>query len=450
MPCGPGGYSRFQTGGAPYIAWAGFGSEVTAADRRALLDAFDGMQVSDAEITSPTTDVPAYVLTGGATDTGAGWNIEAYPNGTNVDMAYTEEGGRWGGAGDFGLPLVPIQLASGHGVVFGSITSEADRVELRPSDGSDAIPGSILRFPESLGAPFDAFVVPSGAAGEVVAIGPGGDLGTATVGGETTGPTVEDRRVQSELRNAYVAAKTYYVDATTYEGFDPQDARSIEPSYTYNTAAQAIAGEISIRDVGADHIAFAESTPSGEVFCIAEQPDGTTTYGALDAQTAAECVGGEAAWGQDVTATASAAPATAMESSADLQGFGAPATLTVRRETASGCLSVEIQIGGDNGTGTGICVNGPIQPDEPFALMQSIASGKGVSVVSGYAPPRADRVIFVADDGTRTEAPILYTLEVEPRAQFFAFPVAARSGMLHIEDVNGMAVMHPIALNGAP
>jgi hypothetical protein len=37
MPCGPGGYSRFQTGGAPYIAWAGFGSEVTAADRQALL-----------------------------------------------------------------------------------------------------------------------------------------------------------------------------------------------------------------------------------------------------------------------------------------------------------------------------------------------------------------------------------------------------------------------------
>jgi hypothetical protein len=187
MPCGPGGYSWFQTGGAPYVAWAGFGSDVTDSDRQALLDVFDGIQVSGGEITPPTTDVPGYVLTGGTTGSGAGWNIEAYPNGTNVDMAYTEEGGRWGGAGDFGPPVVPIQLASGHGIVFGSVTFEADRVELRPSDGSGPIQGSILRFPESLGAPFDAFVVPTGAGGEVVAIGPAGDLGSTTVEGQTAG-----------------------------------------------------------------------------------------------------------------------------------------------------------------------------------------------------------------------------------------------------------------------
>ncbi len=449
MPCGPGGYSWFQTGGAPYIAWAGFGSEVTAADRQALLDVFDGMRVSDGEITPPTTDMPGYVLTGGTTGSGAGWNVEAYPNGTNVDMAYAEEGGRWGGAGSFGPPVVPIQLASGHGIDFGAVTFDADRVELRPSDGSDPVPGSILRLPESLGAPFDAFVIPSTAAGEVVAVGPDGDLGSAGVSIPAPEPSPDARRVESDLRNAYVAAKTYYVDGNTYEGFDPQTAVSIEPSLAYNTAGRAVAGEVSIRDVGADHILFAEATDAGDVLCIAENSAGATTYGAVDAQMADECVGGEAAWGQDVTASGSAAPSQPVESSVDLQGFGAPATLTVRSETANGCQSMEIQIGGDNGIGMGSCVNGPLQPDEPLAVMQPAASGDGVTVVSGHVPPEADRVFFVSDDGRRFDAPILYTLQVEPRVQFFAFAVPVRSGQLHVEDVNGVELSAPIPLSRA-
>jgi hypothetical protein len=329
MPCGPGGYSWFQTGGAPYIAWTGIGSEVTDADRRALLDVFDGMQVSDAEITSPTTDVPGYVLTGGTTGSGDGWNIEAYPNGTNVDMAYTEEGGRWGGAGDFGPPVVPIQLASGHGVVFGSVTFDADRVELRPSEGSDPIQGPILRFPESLGAPFDAFVIPSSEPGEVVAVGPDGDLGSESI---------------------------------------------------------------------------------------------------------------------DVAVSSSAAPPQAVESSLALTGFWAPGNLTVSRETANGCLSIVILIGGEHEMGVANCVNGPMQPDEPFAFT---GSGDGVTIVSGYVPPKADRVFFVSDDGRRFDAPMLYNLQVEPRVQFFSFPVSAKTGELHVEDVNGVELSDPIALSRA-
>jgi hypothetical protein len=334
MPCGPGGYSWFQTGGAPYIAWAGFGSEVTDADRRTLLDVFDGMQVSDAEITSPTTDVPGYVLTGGTTGSGAGWNLEAYPNDTNVDMAYTEEGGRWGGAGDFGPPLVPIQLASGHGVVFGSVTFEADRVELRPSDGSDPIQGSILRFPGSLGAPFDGFVVPTGAGGEVVAIGPDGDLGSATVEGETAG-------------------------------------------------GQAV-------------------------------PTSTPT---------------------------STEPA---ESSVELQGFASLASLTVRRDSANGCLSIEIATGDDEGAG--ICAGGPIQP----VLADMVALGDGESGVLGYVSPEAGQVYLVSDDGRRFDATILYALSVEPKVQFFAISVPVTSGRLHVADLNGVELMAPIRLSSTP
>jgi hypothetical protein len=334
MPCGPGGYSWFQKGGAPYVAWAGFGSEVSDADRRTLLDTFDGMQVSDAEIASPTTDVPGYVLTGGTTDSGAGWNIEAYPNGTNVDMAYTEEGGRWGGAGDFGPPLVPIQLASGHGVVFGSVTFEADRVELRPSDGSDPIQGSILRFPGSLGAPFDGFVVPTGAGGEVVAIGPDGDLGSATVEGETAG-------------------------------------------------GQAV-------------------------------PTSTPT---------------------------STEPA---ESSVELQGFASLASLTVRRDSANGCLSIEIATGDDEGAG--ICAGGPIQP----VLADMVALGDGESGVLGYVSPEAGQVYLVSDDGRRFDATILYALSVEPKVQFFAISVPVTSGRLHVADLNGVELMAPIRLSSTP
>jgi hypothetical protein len=348
MPCGPGGYSWFQTGGAPYIAWAGFGSEVTAADRQALLDAFDGMQVSDGEITPPAGDMPAYVLAGGPGGEGS-WAIEAGPTETNIELTYREfplrplAGGPFNvsGVGDFIVPDVPIEIGRAKGTVFGAVTFDAERVELRPVDGSAPVPGSILQLPESLGAPFDAFLIPSSTAGEVVAIGPDGDLGRAPVGDfPTPGPSAA------------------------------------------------------------------------------------------------------------VTASGSAAPAQPAESSVDLQGFGAPATLTVRRETANGCQSIEIGIGGDLGMGMANCVNGPTQTDEPFAAMQPAGSGDGLTVVSGYVPPEADRVFFVSY-GRRFDAPILYTLLVEPRVQFFAFSVPVRSGQLHVEDVNGVDLSAPIPLSRA-
>jgi hypothetical protein len=441
MPCGPGGYSSFQTGGTPYIAWAGFGSEVTDSDRQALLDVFDGMRVSDDEISGPNDETPGYVLTGAGPD----WSIEVRPTDVNVDMGYREPGGHASGVGDFGVPDVPIEAGTANGVVFGAVTFDAERVELRPADGSAPVAGSILQLPNSLGAPFDAFVITSGVAGRIVAVGPDGDLGSDPVGGGGE-PSLGDRRVQSDLRNAYVAAKTYHTDGNTYEGFTPQVARSIEPSLSYNVDAQAVADEISIRDVGPDHLVLAEATDTGTIFCIAENSAGVTTYGAVDAQTAEECTGGEAAWGLRPPAPSST-PSSPTGSSADLQGFGTPATLTVRRETPDGCLSIEIRIGN---TGMGACGSGPVQPNQPFASMEFIGSGGDAAVVYGYVPPDADRVVLVSDDGRGFDAPILYTLLVEPRVQFFAFPVPVTAGMLRIEDVNGAQLSDPIPLNSAP
>jgi hypothetical protein len=190
MPCGAGGYSRFQAGGQPFIAWAGFGSGVTDADRQAIVDIFNGMQVSDAELSAPSSDVPGYVIAGGTVGSGdTAWTIEVSPTDTNVDMHYSEAGsGRAGGVADFTVPVVPIEVGAEGGIVFGAVTFEADRVEVRPADGSEPVPGSILRLPESLNAPFNAFVVPNGGAGKIVAGGPQGDLGSAPFGARSPEP----------------------------------------------------------------------------------------------------------------------------------------------------------------------------------------------------------------------------------------------------------------------
>jgi hypothetical protein len=305
MPCGPGGYSWFQTGGAPYIAWAGFGSEVTAADRQALLDVFDGMQVSDDEITPPTTDVPGYVLTGGTTASGAGWSVEAYPNGTNVDMAYTEEGGRWGGAGGFGPPEVPIQLASGHGIDFGAVTFDADRVELRPSDGSDPVPGSILRLPESLGAPFDAFVIPSSAAGEVVAVGPNGDLGSESVNGTGVGEPTEPAGPTPEIDAAWTRLRNARDELAEYGATQPFDELEIIATidskidylvYGDPPQGRPRVGDVTLR-VDSDHrLVVVTRAKTGEVYCIGVEIDegggATYQYGSLNAMTFDRCIGG--------------------------------------------------------------------------------------------------------------------------------------------------------------
>jgi hypothetical protein len=442
MPCGPGGYSWFQAAGVPYVAWAGFGSDVTDADRRAIVDRFNGMQVSDAEITPPTTDVPGYVLTGGTNSAGKAWNVEAYPNGTAVDMAYTEEGGSWGGAGDFSPSGEPILLASGHGIVFGSITFDADRVELRPADGSDPIQGSILRFPDSLGASFNAFFVRSGVSGEVVAMGPEGDLGSTatTVVGPEPAPTVED--VQSDLRNAYVAAKTYYTDGNTFYGFDPQVARSFGTSLRFNEATQATAGEVSIRDVGADHILFAEATASGDVLCIAETTAGRTTYGTVDAQRFEECVGGEAAWGQTTASSAAEPPST---STVDLQAFPSPTTLSVNGADGS-CLSIEVTTGSSGSAGA-VCP--PPSDRDTFATIMRVgeSNGSGLLVLVGWTAEKgAGQVSLEVTDGTRTPAPILYTLQAALDRRYFAFPVDTTTGTLLVEDVDGKHLLARITV----
>jgi hypothetical protein len=469
MPCGPGGYSRFQAAGVPYVAWVGFGDDVSDTDRRQLLDAFSGMRV-DGEIGGPMDEMPGYVIAGAIRNDGSDWSIQAHATDTNVDLSYREPGGGASGVADFTVPDVALEIGRGGDVVFGAVTDEAASIELRPSDGSPAIPGSILTLPRTLDAPFHAFVISGIAAGTIVVIGPdGGEIGSQEIGppqvaGPTVEPSVEDRRVHSDLRNAYVAAKTFFTDRDSYRGFAIGEASAIEPSLVYNIDSVAVAGEVSIRDAGRDHIVLAEASETGTAFCIAEQPDGSTTYGAVDAQTAAECVGGEAAWGQGAAPTASPPMPPPIEvstpsplSTVDLDGFPTPTTLAVIWDAGSSCLSLDLSAASSGSFG---CV--PLAGDvQSFATILPV--GSRLTLVGFALTPDVDHVTFVPDDGASVDAPRLYHPRVnliepsDPNSGMttsggvlinaptvFAFPVEATSGAVHIEDWNGTALTAPI------
>ena len=156
-----------------------------------------------------------------------------------------------------------------------------------------------------------------------------------------------------DLRNALVAALTHYTDGATYEGFTPAVAESIEPSLTYNTSSTAISGEVSIRDVSASTVLLVTAAHDGSVWCIADdQTSGTTTYGTVDAQTTAECVGGDAAWAiVPSTATPTSSPPStslhAIETGTDL---GVTWTLCASLDRHQYC--VEFDAGE---TGSGVC-----------------------------------------------------------------------------------------------
>jgi hypothetical protein len=101
----------------------------------------------------------------------------------------------------------------------------------------------------------------------------------------------DDALTQTDLRNATVAAKTYFLDHNSYVGFSPGAAARIEPGLRYNVAPAAVRGQVSIRGATAQSVALVERSPTGAVFCLADQ-SGTVTYGRVDAPTAAACQGG--------------------------------------------------------------------------------------------------------------------------------------------------------------
>jgi type IV pilus assembly protein PilA len=105
----------------------------------------------------------------------------------------------------------------------------------------------------------------------------------------------QNRAAQSNLRNAMVAAKTFFTDKDTYTGFDAAGvAQGIEPSLTWDLAGGAAALDtISVHVVGSNEIVFDTLSASGTPYCIADTATGPgTSFGPVDVATAAACTGG--------------------------------------------------------------------------------------------------------------------------------------------------------------
>jgi hypothetical protein len=331
-PCGEGMYAyRAATtpySARPYLVFAGFGPEVSEVDRQIVLDAFASLDFAFVDLLPPGEPTPGYVLDGlqlgeneytlearAASDGGV--DI-AFVNGLQPEVSSVRLAGV-GRPGDPdlqfafsglvrltspqswpGIPPTNVALA-----VFGVVSDRVATVKVwMPSAGTFEPP--ILPIPSSLGTSFSVFdiQVPPITGGTVVGLDADGNVIAEVPLGEARSPapsasaTVSPpTEAQTELRNALVAALTYYTDGATFVGFDPKTAGSIEPSVVFN-ASVSRPGEISIREVTRSTILLTTLSTDGLAWCIADdQSTGTTTYDRLDAQTMGECAGGVSAWG---------------------------------------------------------------------------------------------------------------------------------------------------------
>jgi type IV pilus assembly protein PilA len=103
----------------------------------------------------------------------------------------------------------------------------------------------------------------------------------------------QDKAAESNLRNAIAAAKTFFTDQDVYTGFNAAAGATIEPSLTWNNnAPPSLVNQVSVRDVTATHLVLATQSASTTFFCIADDSSTGTSYGKVDAATAAACTGG--------------------------------------------------------------------------------------------------------------------------------------------------------------
>jgi hypothetical protein len=210
-------------------------------------------------------------------------------------------------------------------------------------------------------------------------------------------------KAQQDLRNALVAALTMYTDGETFVGFTPEVAASIEPSLTYNAAPSARVDEISIRDATRSTIVLATMIVDGDVFCIAEdEATGTTSYGVMDAQTAADCDGGEAAWSIEPTgsSTPSASPSIGLVQGhgvAVFDAFDASWTLSADAGDQGVCLYLTRT----DGTALGACdvhlVDFAGWEPTPFASHYG-GNGLTYSFIVGLAPEGTESAVIMTAD----------------------------------------------------
>ncbi len=388
-PCGEGNYTAFELNGTPYFAFLRVSTGASETDRQLLFDAYAGMQARIAPSATTAFASPGaigYVLAAGV-EQGVPWRLELgprieFPTLTAVNTPKTACL-RVLTANDRGFGCTPLSEAStaaGLGptgqlvvdriFVDGPVLPDAAAVELQ-TPGQDPVEATIVAVPDSIrssvaslsgGGDIPARLywmlvdrsAASTAPSRVVQLAADGSQLSSqpivlTILGSSSATVA-----QVNLRNALVAAKTYYTDGASYVGFTPSVADGIEPSLTYNTSSAAVAGEVSIRDVTATTMLLVTAGQDGSVWCVADDQDGgTTTYGTVDAQTTAECVGGDAAWAivpAFPSPTSTPSPSSSLHPIETGTALGVTWTLLASLERQQYC--VEFDAGT---TGSGVC-----------------------------------------------------------------------------------------------
>lgn len=124
------------------------------------------------------------------------------------------------------------------------------------------------------------------------------------LGDETAGVVVngaqeraQDRAAQSDLLNAMAAALTYFVDADTYTGWNPNSAPQIEPYLEWSGDGPVEKGMVSINYATGDQVVMSTMSESGQAFCVAyDAASGAgTLFGRADTDGATDtsaCAGG--------------------------------------------------------------------------------------------------------------------------------------------------------------
>ena len=111
----------------------------------------------------------------------------------------------------------------------------------------------------------------------------------------------QDRGAQSDLRNAFASAKTFFTDGDTYLLFDAgcgaavdscTTANAIEPSLKWDDGTASTAGTAAVVGItlaNATQVVMQEHSASGADFCIADDVTTGTTYGKVLSATVAGC-----------------------------------------------------------------------------------------------------------------------------------------------------------------
>ena len=94
----------------------------------------------------------------------------------------------------------------------------------------------------------------------------------------------QNRGAQSNLRNALVAAKTFYTDNSTYTGFNVAVAGGIEPSLQYvvtsDPGAAALPNTtVDIESAAANQVLLVAKSASGNYYCMLDNTTSGTTFG---------------------------------------------------------------------------------------------------------------------------------------------------------------------------